>query len=226
MTRSSKATVDTAYEQLRDRLVTFGFKPGSRLNESEIAIELSMSRAPVREALSRLIADGLVSFEPGRGFFCRRLSVSEVNELYELRFDLESGALNAALAAADDAALDRFATTWQQKHADADTFTLDELVSLDEAFHLEMSSLAQNTARLKYLENINYRIRFVRRINLDTGPRRVGGIEEHSDLIDAIRRRDIDNAIGLLRHHLQRSADEVRLQVQDALNRIYADDVA
>lgn len=226
MARSPQTTVDKAYEKLRDRLVTFGFKPGSRLNESELSASLSMSRAPIREALNRLIADGLVSFEPGRGFFCRRLSASEVNDLYEVRFDLESGALGAALGAADGATLNDFAATWQQRHEQARNAPLDQLVFLDEAFHLALAGLAGNAARLKYLENINYRIRFVRRINLEPGSRRAGGIAEHSGLIDAIRIRDRDHAIALLRQHLQRSANEVRLQVRDALARIYADDVA
>lgn len=226
MTRITAPTVDKAYAQLRDQLVTFAFKPGSRLNESEIATALSMSRAPIREALNRLIADGLVSFAPGRGFFCRRLSASEVNDLYELRFDLESGAIRTALDVCDGATLAAFATNWRQKHADMNAATLDQLVALDEAFHLALCALAGNAARLKYLENINYRIRFVRRINLEPGNRRVGGIAEHAGLIDAVGWRDTDHATALLRQHLQRSADEVRLQVQDALARIYADDVA
>ncbi|MEB8386005.1 GntR family transcriptional regulator [Rhodobacteraceae bacterium KMM 6894] len=226
MTQTAQTTVDKAYAQLRNQLVTFGFKPGSRLNESEIAATLSMSRAPIREALNRLIADGLVSFEPGRGFFCRRLSASEVNDLYEIRFDLESGAIRSALTTCDDATLAGFASIWQKRHGDAEGATLDQLVDLDETFHMALCALADNAARLKYLENINYRIRFVRRINLEPGNRRVGGINEHAGLIDAIQLRDIDQATRLLRHHLQRSADEVRLQVQDALARIYADDVA
>jgi DNA-binding GntR family transcriptional regulator len=226
MTQTAPTTVDKAYAQLRDQLVTFYFKPGSRLNESEIAATLSMSRAPIREALNRLIADGLVSFAPGRGFFCRRLSASEVNDLYEIRFDLESGALRAALTKCDDATLSGFAKTWQEAHAATNDATLDDLVTLDESFHMAFCALAGNAARLKYLENINYRIRFVRRINLEPGNRRVGGIKEHAGLIATIQRRDSEGAIHLLRQHLQRSADEVRLQVQDALARIYADDVA
>ena len=226
MTQAAQTTVDKAYAQLRDQLVTFDFKPGSRLNESEIAQGLSMSRAPIREALNRLIADGLVSFEPGRGFFCRRLSASEVNDLYELRFDLESGAIRSALATCPDAALASFAATWRQNHTQTDGATLDQLVTLDETFHMALCGLAENAARLKYLENINYRIRFVRRINLEPGNRRVGGIAEHASLIDAIAQRDTDQATALLHQHLQRSADEVRLQIQDALARIYADDVA
>lgn len=226
MVRRSQTTVNRAYEQLRERLVTFGFKPGSRLNESEISVALSMSRAPIREALNRLVADGLVSFEAGRGFFCRRLSVSEVNDLYEVRFDLEAGAVTAALNSVDDTALETFATTWLQKHSETEDFTLDQLVSLDEAFHMDLSALALNTSRLKYLENINYRIRFVRRINLETGTRRVDAVQEHSNLIDAVHGRDTGHAVRLLRQHLQRSAEEVRLQVQNALARIYAEDVA
>ncbi|NMM43312.1 GntR family transcriptional regulator [Rhodospirillaceae bacterium KN72] len=223
MTGQLANTVETAYEYLRDRVVTFRVKPGERLNESEIAATLTMSRAPIREALNRLIADGLVSFEPRRGFFCRRLSISEMAELYAVRYDLESGALRQSLAAADGGAISAFVQKWRFAGAMRPSDDIDAFVTADEAFHLELAALAGNAARLKFLENINNRIRFVRRINLET---RDGALDEHHDLLDAVDTRDATAAQQILRNHLDRSAEEVRDQVQQAIARIYADDVA
>ena len=223
MTGQLANAVETAYEYLRDRVVTFRVKPGERLNESEIAAALTMSRAPIREALNRLIADGLVSFEPRRGFFCRRLSISEMAELYAVRYDLESGALRLSLAEASDDAIAAFVRKWRANDAMRSADDIDAFVAADETFHLELAALSGNASRLKFLENINDRIRFVRRINLET---RDGALDEHRDLLDAVAARNVEAAQDILRNHLDRSAEEVRDQVQHAIARIYADDVA
>lgn len=242
MERKSPSTVDVAYRRLLDRLVAFDFKPEARLNESEIATDLGMSRAPVREALNRLIADGLVRFEPGRGFFCRKLSVREITELYEVRLDLEVSALKRTLAEASDDALTGFIDAQRAAAPGLSggggaggvdggvdvggVLALSERVAADEAFHLDLAGLAGNAPRLKYLRNINDHIRFVRRINLDSPDRAPEALGEHECLLDAIATRDATRAIPLLTDHLHRSTDQVRHQVQTALARIYAADVA
>lgn len=218
--------VELAYEQIRDRVITFRTKPGERLNESELAVDLGMSRAPIREALNRLIADGLVHFEARRGFFCRRLSIRETTELYAVRRDLELGALKAALAEAPQEALDAFVAAWRRTLSGERSSDLDHLVTLDEDFHLALAGLADNPIRQDFLRNINARIRFVRRLNLETDQRRGSTLDEHARLLDHIAARETDSALSLMESHLNRSADEVRLQVQNAIARIYAEDVA
>jgi len=226
MARGTVNTVDTAYERLRDKLVAFDVKPGSRLNESEIAADLSMSRAPIREALNRLTADGMVSFEPGRGFFCRRLSVSEITDLYDVRLDLEIGALKTLLRVAAESEINLFVEKWRADLAQSERMKLRDLVISDEDFHLEMAALADNSQRIKYLRNINDRIRFVRKINLESPERYAEALDEHASLLKAIVTRDTEKAVETLSNHLARSTDEVRQQVQSALTRIYSDEMA
>ena len=88
---------DRAYSLLRDEILEWQLAPGTILGEVEQATRLGISRTPLREALARLVADGLVETQTGRGLVVADASVDSVSELFELRIALEVEA--AALAA-------------------------------------------------------------------------------------------------------------------------------
>src|SRR6188472_193602 len=92
---------------LRERLLGGGFTPGERLVEAEIARQLGISRGPVREALAKLRAEGLVYDEPRRGSFVAELTDDDVREIYELRAALEMQAVRLLIARGDDQAFAR-----------------------------------------------------------------------------------------------------------------------
>jgi DNA-binding GntR family transcriptional regulator len=85
-----------AYEQIRSAIVESRYKAGQRLVEQRIAAEFELSRTPVREALRRLEAEGLVVSERNRGAVVRHLALDDVVDLYELRARLESYAAELA----------------------------------------------------------------------------------------------------------------------------------
>jgi DNA-binding GntR family transcriptional regulator len=87
----------TAYEQIRRAIVEGRYRPGQRLIEQRIGEEFALSRTPVREALRRLEAEGLVESIPNRGAVVRDVSLEDVSDLYGLRARLE--AYGAELAA-------------------------------------------------------------------------------------------------------------------------------
>src|SRR5208337_15324 len=92
------ATVAFIVERLRDDILAGRLAPGSRLVECELTARFSVSRGPVREALRRLAAEGLIEHLPHRGALVRRLTLREIRELFEIRVEME--ALAARLAAA------------------------------------------------------------------------------------------------------------------------------
>lgn len=219
-------TVERAYAYLRDQTIGFGFRPGERLNEVELAGKLGMSRAPVREALNRLIVDGLVIFEPRKGFYCRKLSATEVTDLFGVRADLELSAVRLACSKASSEALAALQRQWQEIETHRPSMGVEALVEADEVFHLGIATLAENAERVRILDNINARIRFVRRINLDDEARRTASLSEHSTIIAAIYDRDTERAVALMAHHLSFSAEEVMSHIHAGLARIYAREVA
>ncbi len=66
----SEGRVEALYNKLKDMAVDFRIRPGERINEVALARELDASRTPLREALNRLVAERLIDFNPGKGFFC------------------------------------------------------------------------------------------------------------------------------------------------------------
>ena len=224
MTKTRTDAAARAYRMIHALTVNFEIAPDARLNEVELAGRLGMSRAPVREALNRLVVDGLVTFEPGRGFRCRRLSAKEIGDLYVVRSDLEVSAVREAARGHDPAQGRALLERWSEVlQSDAD---IDALIDADEAFHADLVALSGNAERLRVLRNINARIRFVRRINLDDDARRSASLAEHLPILESVLAGDGDRAARLLEAHLAMSSDELRRHVEAGLARIFADAVA
>lgn len=214
--------VERAYSYLRKRAIRFEFTPGERVNEAEISQQLNMSRSPVREALNRLATNGLFDAEPGRGFFSRRLSVREVSELLEIREDLELPCILYACENATREDIDRTREEWAEVAARQDSMDIEELVDADEQFHLQIAEFAGNDERLKFIRNINDRVRFIRLINLDG--RRNQIIEEHAEILDAIQNKDAGKASELMKSHLMFTPSDLQSTMHEGITRIYAEE--
>jgi len=212
---------ERAYEYLRRVAIDFNIRPGERLNEGEIARHLNMSRAPVREAMNRLVSEGLLTAVPNLGFSCRRLSASEILALYEVRGDLEAAAVASLVPPAPPQVLADLGQLSRSMRAGFGVESLDALLDWDEEFHLRLAALAGNEERVGILKHINARIRFVRRINLED-PARVSSLDEHLQIVAALEAGDIPGATLLVRRHLTLIAAEVAAAVNQSLARIYA----
>lgn len=217
---------ERAYQVLRDKAIRFQLKPGERLLEVELARSLQMSRAPVREAMNRLVTEGLLTVVPNHGFSCRKLSVSEITALYRVRTDLEIGGFYEAAEQPDPLGLDKLAEFWRETTELTDTLSIEALVARDEKYHLQLAALARNEERLAMLQHINARIHFVRQINIENDARRKSTFAEHFEIITRLQEGDTAGAGAILRRHLMLSADEAKDMIRRGLERIYADSVA
>jgi len=138
---------DRAYYAIRELIVSLELRPGSVVNERELMERLELGRTPIREALRRLAALGLVSFEPNRGVRVRTLSRDELREAFLVRAELEGLATERAAPrmtperlAALDTAEHRFAelTTRLREnagHGVEDTALASEWMRANHAFH-------------------------------------------------------------------------------------------
>ena len=136
MTQDAKqATVSRLYDGLYDMAVSFDLKPGERLNEVELARQLGASRTPLREALNRLVSEGFLRFESGRGFFCRDFRPQDIFNLYQIREALESFAVRVACESATAEQIAGLEDFLDRTGPDEGGRGSAELVALDEEFH-------------------------------------------------------------------------------------------
>jgi len=135
---------DQVYDLVKSRLLAHQYPAGSRLVESEIARQLSVSQAPVREALKQLSHEGLVLQLPRRGSFVAEFTPEEARDAFELRARLEGLAVTGALANLTEsllATLDGYIDTML---AAATTDDMDSFVEADMGFHRSVWDASQN----------------------------------------------------------------------------------
>lgn len=211
--------VETIYAELKKMAVNFRIRPGERINEAELAKELNASRTPLREALNRLVAERLISSQPGKGFFCRELDVKTIYELYELRATLEEAAIRRACERATD---DEILVLKNNEYAAGlahNGMTIGETTAADEAFHLAIARLGKNDENVRFLNLINERIRFIRWVDMSTRVKQTK--TEHRFIMEALEARDAERAGELMRAHIVKRMDQIVTVVREGYSSIY-----
>ena len=204
---------------LRERIISGEYAPGTRLKERKICEELAMSRTPVREALRRLAADGLVTIEPRRGAVVTAISADEANEIYSLGAVLESFAAKLAATRASGselAELERLLDAMRPLVDSPDTAARSRYMELDSRFHRAILAMAGNrrlTAVLQQIVRIPVLVQAFHRYSDDDLRQ---SFEQHRAIAAAIAAGEPEWAETAMRAHVL-AARSIRLPA-DAAN--------
>lgn len=201
------------YARLREDVFEFRLLPGQRFTESELAEYYGASRTPVREALLRLQAEGLVRGYFRSGWEVVPIDFARFDHLYELRKLIEVHAVRKLamreVAADLQGLLDRLAATWivdkSQRLSDSRS-----IAALDETFHTDLVTAADNPEILRVHADVTDRIRIIRRLDFTYAHRVSTTYDEHAAILRAIQRHKADQAELLIRAHIDRSQIETR----------------
>jgi DNA-binding GntR family transcriptional regulator len=218
---TNEGLVEILHAAIKAMTVDFRLKPGERINEVTLARALNASRTPLREALNRLVSEGFLTFESGKGFFCRKYTVNEVHNLYQVRQALERFAVQTAVGLATDEQLTRLSEFLTHTGSEHDR-SLEELLAYDEYFHESIASFSGNDELLRVLKNINARIRFFRWVDMEQRRKRTQG--EHRAILTAISGRDAATACSLIENHISKRRDEIAQAVKECHARLFVDD--
>jgi DNA-binding GntR family transcriptional regulator len=201
VTRASERAVDA----LRELILHGDFAAGVRLGEVELAERLGVSRTPVREALTRLAAEGLVEITPNRGAKVTSWSVGELEAVFELRAALEPRLTGLAVPRAtpsDADALDALAAEMSAVGAPGPRQDLDALVPLNRAFHGRLVALAEHPAMASALAGAVHAPIVLRNFHTYDEASLRRSLAHHTEIVAALRAGDPAWAAAVMTAHI------------------------
>lgn len=209
---------DRAYQALRDDIVEWRLAPGTILGEVEQAARLGVSRTPLREALSRLMTDGLVASQSGRGLVVTDVSVKNIRELFDVRKALE---VKAVRLAAEHHAGSTFADLEREFGAvpallardDSDRSAYFDLVR---RFDDAVDGAVENDYLTGALNSLRTHLVRVRRLAKDNPERLAAAAREHLLIVQAIVARDADLAAHATHVHLHHALTSALAMAADS----------
>lgn len=201
--REQGSLSDTVYAAVHHRIVTGVYRPNQRLVETEIAAELGASRTPVREALVRLVKDGL-AVRSRQGLTVREFTLPEVREIYEVRAAIEGYAARLAAERASPEALVALEHTLHHhaRTSRGDKMDRAKVVEANADFHDAVLEAAGN-GRMRALAAANRSYFFNTEAAAVTSDEALSvALDEHQLIYDAIVDRDPDRAEEIVRRHV------------------------
>jgi DNA-binding GntR family transcriptional regulator len=193
---------EAAYRALKEKIITLKMPPASLVNEAELMAELEMGRTPIREALQRLAHDNLVVILPRRGIIVADLNLSDLQKIFEVRLELETCAVRLAAKRATPEQI----AEMEALFANADDIILSgdnqQLIRLDHQAHVLLARAARNEFLQEMLERLYGHVLRLWYVSLHKVSRLREAIEEHRDLIAAVKAGDEERAAQIMRAHI------------------------
>jgi len=202
--RAYASAADFAYAKLRQDIMDGRLAPGDRMREQVISESLDMSRTPVREALSRLQADGLLAMQGRSGLAVAELDDAGVIELYETREALEGTAAHLAALHANPRDIAVLQAALAAEAAIAEDPVQQQ--RQNRAFHAAILAASHNRFLAKSLLALHDALALLGPTTLSVDGRRTKAQQEHRRIFDAIVARDSNRAEAEMRAHVRAGA--------------------
>ncbi|RVU36846.1 GntR family transcriptional regulator [Hwanghaeella grinnelliae] len=197
-----KSLRDTAYEEIKRRIVSCELRPGEAVTVTELAAELELGRTPVIQAIDRLTVDGLVEVMPRKGVVVSPVSLDDFVENIEMRLINETQAVRwaAEKASRDDIARIRknVDATWKAANA----HDIDAMIALDREFHRSITAAAGNLILSEFLGNLHDKALRFWFISLRAPDHNIRVCEQHAEILAGIKKHDPAAAEKAMREHI------------------------
>jgi DNA-binding GntR family transcriptional regulator len=203
----NKSLREHVLDTLRGAILNGELRPGQTLVEMEIAAQLGVSRAPLREAIHILNSEGLLETIPYHGTTVRKLTRADIEELYSLRSVLESFAVQRIVERGEEGDISSLHDLYEQLLAAAKTNSWSEVNTLDRRFHDEIIQLSGHSLLATTWSNVAMRVQQVMSL-LNLHNRDITQVaQNHVPIIEAIEARDLDTALVEIRQHIANTGD-------------------
>lgn len=230
-TEERRALVDKLAAQLQTRILDGDLLPGTRLRQEALAEEFGVSRTPIREALRKLQASGLVELRPNRGALVRGLTPREIRDAYAVRAELEGLAAEVAALRIQQAQIERLYRAQAQFRESLDRITngtrngrrrlserdIEGWGNANDEFHQVIQEAAGNEVLVATLQHLHRSFpRGLSRLVLrESTSLLAANVVEHEAILEAIERNDAAVARALMQQHVIRAGALVTLRFEE-----------
>lgn len=191
---------------LRAAILEGRFKPGERLNEKELCELTGVSRTSVREALRQLEAESLVTTLPNKGPVVTEVTWEEAKDIYEVREQLEGLAARLFAEKADEGDMMALSTELVRLEQALQTEDIGQYLKAKNQFYEVLLQGCGNNTVYSVLQSLLARVNFLRGTSLSTPHRRSKSLAEIKEIVDAIRRREPQQAYEACTKHVRNAA--------------------
>jgi DNA-binding GntR family transcriptional regulator len=197
------------FQKLRSLLVEGVIAPGSKLNERALAESLNVSRTPIREAIKRLAADGLVELIANRGAIAVQLSHADVVHTFDVIAQLEGYSGELAAKNISSATLSELEALQYEMMASYARRDLSNYYKLNLRIHHLINQAANNPVLTQLFSQANARIEALRFRSNQNGVKWERAVEEHQEMIDALKTHDVERMRKVMIQHVMNKRDVV-----------------
>ena len=214
-TGSARTLVSAIYSRMRADILSCRYPPGEKLLIGPLSQRFDVSVASVREALFRLVADGLIQAEDQRGFRVSPLSLADLWDVTQTRIELETLALRRSIARGDGAWQASVEQAWAALQSAPHTRPGDDTVHHDSwpaahgRFHTALVAACGLQWLLRFRASLYEQSERYRRLGLTVTHKSRDTAGEHERLFEATIRRDADTAATILAEHFSRTANSI-----------------
>jgi DNA-binding GntR family transcriptional regulator len=195
---------------LRNQILNGEYKPNERLVQASIAEQLGVSRMPIREALKKLEAEGLVSIEPHRGAVVNSVSIEDIKEIYALRSELEKMAASLSVSRLTELDIKELQHKFKEM-GEADN--VDDFVAANIEFHRLIIKRCPWKRLLSFIDTLWNG--FPQHTPHLLPKQMEKSNEEHKEILNAITKKDSEKASILLAMHIERTGDSLLKKLQE-----------
>jgi DNA-binding GntR family transcriptional regulator len=204
--RTLLSATDLATEEIRDYIHSGKLEPGDRIRADELAEQLGISRTPVRDALQVLRTEGLVEILPRVGVFVRRITPSEIEEVYALKLAVEPLAASWAAQRGSTSAKVKLQGLLDGLHAAAEERDIRRAAETVDQIHNEIFTLAGSEVFSDVYRVFHARVKILRQFNMSQPGRLQISRHQHSEIVEAIVSGDGEWAAKTMTAHLMDAA--------------------
>ncbi|HEX7733264.1 MAG TPA: GntR family transcriptional regulator [Ktedonobacteraceae bacterium] len=197
--------VDHAYEEIWKRVIMFGGNKEQRLSDVTLSEQLGISRTPVRQALERLVQEGLVRSDPRRGFWTRTYTVQDIHEIYELRGALEVLAVRLAAPRLNPADLRAQLDALYAVRADLANHPVLRFLQIDIRFHMLITRASNNGRLIHSLSLLRSQLSMFQMQDTYYPQRMEIALNDHERILQALLDGNVEEAERELAEHIQRA---------------------